>query len=137
MIQEKAEEIADVQARWKERLKRLEDGCAQCSFLLSLGLNSSGDLKLRREKFRIPGCQTGIWQKVNCENGQVRIQYDSDSVLVLGVLSIFQELYEGRDIIEIGENPPEFLEEISEEVIYQEIRENGLCRYYENLLRAR
>ena len=43
---------------------------------------------------------------------------------------------EEREIREIRENPPEFLEEISEEVIYREIRENGLRRYYENLFRA-
>lgn len=136
MIQEKAEEISVVQARWKARLKRLEDCFAQCSFLLFLGLSNPGNRELRREDYRIPGCQTAIWQKVNWENGRISIRYDSDSVLVLGVLSIFQELYEEREIREIRENPPEFLEEISEEVIYREIRENGLRRYYENLFRA-
>ncbi|MBP3879396.1 MAG: SufE family protein [Lachnospiraceae bacterium] len=58
---------------------------------------------------------------------------ESDSLLVRGVLALFEEVYQGVSRREAAECPPVFLSEISEDVIYEDIRKNGLQRCYERI----
>ena len=49
------------------------------------------------------------------------------------MLHIFEDLYQDREIEEIRKNPPDFTEAVSDEVIYPEIKHNGLLKCYEKI----
>ncbi|MCD7991804.1 MAG: hypothetical protein LUK37_08530, partial [Clostridia bacterium] len=51
-------------------------------------------------------------------------------------LSILEELYEGKTPEAIKAHPMRFLDYISDDVIYSEIKENGLLKCYQILARA-
>ena len=52
-----------------------------------------------------------------------------------GVLSILEELYQARTPEIIKSHPMRFLDYISDDVIYPEIKENGLSKCYQILAR--
>ena len=99
-------------------------------YLIGLGIGRLDEQEIRRDQYRIEGCKTGIWTEVLKENGLIYFRADSDSVLVKGILHIYKDLYDGKKETEIRENPPEFLKCISDDVIYPEIKENGLFKCY-------
>lgn len=58
---------------------------------------------------------------------------DSDSLLVRGVLVMLCEVYNGQRVRDIKVHPPGFVDYISDEVIYPEIKQNGLLKCYQRL----
>ena len=101
--------------------------------MIQHGIKYLGDATIQKPQYRIEGCKTAIWLKCEEVAQNVSFQADSDSLLVKGVLSIFDDLYQGCSRAQIIENPPEFIDEISEEVIYPEIKQNGLSNCYKKL----
>lgn len=117
--------------------RTLGDPDSQCQYLLSLALSrGDGGKKTRSPDRRVKGCKTVIWAAAWAEGSAVRFQADSDSLLVGGVLAVFQALYDGAPAAEVPAAPPEFLEEVSREVIYPEIRENGLRECWKRVRQA-
>lgn len=116
-----------------ERLAVLEDPLSQCDYLMMEGMKRKSVPDLRQDCYRIGGCRTAIWIEARLVAGKAIFRMESDSLLVKGVFSLFDELYQKRPVKEIRENTPSFLDIISDEVIYPEIKENGLKKCYEKL----
>lgn len=113
-----------------DTLKLLEDSYSQCDYLMMKGMNRNSVPEIRMDKFRIGGCKTAIWVRTGLTGRSVRFEADSDSLLVRGVLVFFDDLYAGSPIEEACKCPPRFLDYISEEVIYREIKANGLHKCF-------
>lgn len=113
---------------------KLVDPLSQSDYLINLGMSLARCKKIRQEKFKIRGCKTSIW--LNCEKkeGKVSFEADSDSLLVKGILKIMHSLYSDVSLKEIMECPPSFLNNISDDVIYPEIKNNGIKKCYEGLI---
>ena len=120
------ESIRDVEDKYIRRLSEMKDPLEQFDYLMSLGMKMGRLPSVETDEYRIPGCRTAIWVR---RDGK-RIEASSDSVLVLGVLWILREMYDGRTGDEVAANPMRFLECISEYVVYPEIRKNGIAKYY-------
>ncbi len=118
-------------AEISERLKALGDPLSQCDYLMMTGLSRPEIPEIKVPRCRIGGCKTAIWIETGEKDGTVWFRADSDSLLVRGVLALFDEMYAGVSASEAAAYPPLFIEEISEEVIYPEIRQNGLKKCYE------
>lgn len=116
-----------------EELTLLEDGASQCEYLMFLGMQREKNEDLQRNCYRIEGCKTAIWIKAWCDKGRVHFQGDSDSLLVRGVLAVLEDLYEGESPEAVRAHPPEFPKYISDEVIYPEIKRNGILKCYQRL----
>lgn len=114
-------------------LSRLEDPGAQCDYLMYLGMGLKAEAGLRQEPFRIRGCKTAIWLKAEEKENKIHLSGDSDSLLVKGVLALLGRLYEGQALSEARGHPPDFMDQISDQVIYPEIRENGIASCYQRL----
>lgn len=125
--------IKEKERKYAEDFCALYDPFSQGEYLIELGIGSPDEQEIRRDRYRIEGCKTGIWMEVFKEDNLIHFRADSDSVLVKGVLHIYKDLYEGKRETEIQENPPEFLKCISDDVIYPEIRENGLFKCYRKM----
>lgn len=125
--------IEEKEKRYIGELKLLDDAGSQCEYLMFLGMQQHGDERLRQKQYRIEGCKTAIWMKAWCDAGRVHFAADSDSLLVKGVLAIMRDLYEEESPGLVQEHPPEFLEAISADVIYPEVRRNGIAGCYQRL----
>lgn len=126
-------EVAEKEKRYREELALLEDEASQCEYLMFLGMQKPSHEDLQRKAYRIEGCKTAIWMKAWCDRGMVHVRGDSDSLLLRGVLAILEDLYEGENPEAVKAHPPEFLEDISGQVIYPEIRQNGIMKCYQRL----
>lgn len=113
-----------------ERFDLLGDSFSQCDYLMTLGMSKPSIPQIRTDQYRIGGCKTAIWIRIGRSDQTVLFETDSDSLLVKGVLSLFDELYAGAAAEEICKCPPLFIEHISEDVIYREIKTNGLQKCY-------
>lgn len=122
-LEKKREEIT-------KRLDLLGDPISQCDYLMMEGISRDTLSEIRKDEFRVGGCKTAIWVRTALIGNRVRFEADSDSLLVRGVLSLFDELYADAPVTEACKCPPLFTEHISEEVIYRDIKDNGLRKCY-------
>lgn len=120
------------QRDYRRLFRELSDPDSQLDYLFSLGLTPPEE-GLRQPEYRLPGCKTAIWFSPWREGQQVYFRLFSDSLLVNGVFSIYRELYLGRTVDHIRNAPPHFLEDISDEVLYPDVKRGGLWTCYERL----
>lgn len=114
-------------------LIRLPDPVSQCDYLIMLGFAKQPVPQIRTENNRIAGCQTAIWVKAAVADGKADFLCDSDSLLVRGILSVYEQLYQGERLTNIRRNPPDFLSLLSDQVIDPQIRQNGLWKCYQKI----
>ena len=103
---------------------------AHCAYPL---IRRMGDKDIKTELYRIGGCKTAIWLRTEETKGRVKFTGDSDSLLVKGVLAILDKMYNLQYIQDVKGHPPEFPDYISDEVIYPEIKQNGILKCYQRL----
>lgn len=125
--------LEEIQESFENELALLTDGSAQCDYLMLMGMEKEPIFSVRNDRDRIRGCKTAIWLRITDDKERVTFEADSDSLLVRGILSIFEAMYQGRTREEIRRCPPRFLERISGLVIYPEIKQNGLRNCYQKL----
>lgn len=125
--------IAEAEEKYTNDFILLDDAGSQYEYLLFLGMKYQGNESLRISSNRIGGCKTAIWLQAWCGEDGVHFSGDSDSLLVKGVLNILDDLYSGKSPEQIRLHPPIFLEYISDEVIYPEIKNNGILKCYQRL----
>lgn len=125
--------IDQKQNQYIKTLQELTDPGAQWDFLFMLGASKDAVSSIRNPGCLIPECQTQIWLKIFRRYPTVNFSCDSDSILVRGVLKIFEDLYLNRSAEEIAACPPRFPDSIFEDVIYPQIKKNGLKTFYEAL----
>lgn len=121
--------IREIEDRHISILSELDE-LGQFDYLIDLGVKEGRDSAVEKPCFRIEGCKTNIWLKTE----QNVIRASSDSLVVLGLLSIIRQMYLGRSRSEIESNPIRFLSSVSEHVVYSEIRENGIKKVYAKII---
>ena len=126
-------EIKDKQQTYKDNFELLDDPMSQSEYLIQLGIKKPALEEIHKDVNRIEGCKTAVWITTEEKAGKSHFKADSDSILVKGMLHIFEDLYQDREIKEIRKNPPDFAEAVSDEVIYPEIKHNGLLKCYEKI----
>ena len=102
------------------------DELGQFDYLVNLGVAFGRSSGIEKPENRIRGCKTAIWFKMDGR----KIAASSDSLIVLGLLAILTEMYNGQPAEKISVNPIRFLDVVSEQVVYPEIRENGIRRIF-------
>ena len=126
-------EIKDKQQTYKDNFELLDDPMSQSEYLIQLGIKKPALEEIHKDENRIEGCKTAVWITTEEKAGKSHFKADSDSILVKGMLHIFEDLYQDREIEEIRKNPPDFAEAVYDEVIYPEIKHNGLLKCYEKI----
>ena len=118
--------IRDIEDAYIRRLTEMKDPLEQFDYLMALGMKMGRAVSVEKDEFRIPGCRTAIW--VRREGSSFTAS--SDSMIVLGVLWILRDMYDGRSREEISANPMRFIDLISDYVLYPEIKKNGTKQVY-------
>lgn len=89
-------------AQLRSEFDSLPDGFARYSYLVELAaLLPDPPEGLRQEKNLYRGCQSQVWLAVSAENGTVRLDADSDTLLIRGLLYLFRDLLGGRTVDEV------------------------------------
>lgn len=98
----------------KAEFDGLPDGFARYSYLVELAalLPPPGE-GLRREARLYRGCQSRVWLAVRVSGGVVRLDADSDTLLIRGILALFRDLLDGRTRDEVLAARFDLLEELS------------------------
>lgn len=122
--------IADIEDTYIRNLSEMKDPLRQFDYLMSLGMKKGRAISVEKDEYRIPGCRTAIWVRQEGDS----FETSSDSMLVLGVLWIIRELYDGRTRDEISSNPMRFLDYISDYVVYPEIKNNGIRKLFRMII---
>lgn len=66
------------------------------TFLLKKGTDSVPfPPNIDKNKYKITGCQYALWLYIEISSGLLNIYMDSDSKIVKGVLSVYQQLFSG------------------------------------------
>lgn len=110
---EKTEEkmtIQELENTYIEDLNMLGDWILQYEYLLRLssGLTRMEESK-KTEENKVKGCQSGVWLELSCADGKVRVQADSDAMIIRGIVSIIVSLLDSRTPAEVAEYRPEFI----------------------------
>lgn len=101
----KATKIDKIQEEYRLLFEELEDDFDRYDYLLAL----SGKMPFMGEEEKtdqllFKGCQAHIWLKISLENGRLRMNADSDVILVRGMLAVLQQMVDGREPGEIMES---------------------------------
>ncbi|MCD7866077.1 MAG: SufE family protein [Clostridiales bacterium] len=104
--------IAQLESTYIDDLNMLNDWFLQYEYLLQI----SADLpripeEERLESNKVKGCQSGVWLLLHAEEGCVRVQADSEALIIRGMLAVIVSLLDGRRPEEIAEYKPRFISE--------------------------
>ncbi|MCC8081050.1 MAG: SufE family protein [Lachnospiraceae bacterium] len=106
--------IAQLESTYIDDLNMLDDWFLQYEYLLQI----SADLpripeEERLDANKVKGCQSGVWLLLHAEEGCVRVQADSEALIIRGMLAVIVSLLDGRRPEEIVEYTPRFISETS------------------------
>ena len=86
------------------RINGLGDCFEQYSYLIAASAQlphmSEAD---KREEYLVTGCQSKVWLKLGFHDGRLRMEADSDTLVIRGALAIICSLLEGAEAHEVAE----------------------------------
>lgn len=123
-----AASIADTQQQLREDFELLDDPRDRIEYIIDLGKHLPPlDERHKTEANKVRGCQSQVWMVGALqEDGRLRLEADSDAIIVKGLIALLLRLYDGRTAAEILDNPPDVLEEIGLRNFLTPGRSNGL-----------
>lgn len=83
------------------------------------------DPSLKDETHQVKGCQSSLWFHLRTTNNGLRLEADSDSLVIKGIAALFVRLIEGRQVEEIPCLSLDFIDRINVWKLASE-RNNGL-----------
>lgn len=94
--------IDEIQEKYRLLFEQFEDDFDRYDYLLEL----SGELPFMKDgektdQLLFQGCQAHIWLKLSMENGRLKMDADSDVILVRGMLFVLRKLVMDRTPQEI------------------------------------
>ena len=59
------------------------------------------DENFKIDDYKVAGCQSQVWLVAKCENGVFSFKADSDAIMVKGIISILEAIYNQKQIDQI------------------------------------
>jgi cysteine desulfuration protein SufE len=81
----------------------------------------------RSEALKVRGCQSQVWLHAQLDEGLVRLQADSDALIVKGLVALILRVYDARTPREILATAPDFVEALGMREHLSPTRANGLA----------
>lgn len=81
---------------------------------------------LKREEFRVDGCQSQVWLVPEGDASCIRFKAISDSAIVSGLIALVLRVYSGRTAREILDTEPQYIQSIGLAKHLSPTRSNGL-----------
>lgn len=80
----------------------------------------------RTSQNKVEGCQSQVWMNAKLEDGKIKIEADSDAMIVKGLIALLLKVYSDHTPDEILSNPPDFLQKVGIDKHLSLTRKNGL-----------
>jgi len=119
--------INEIQDEIIDEFNDFDDWMDKYQLLIDLG----GDLKELDAKYKtesnlIDGCQSRVWVQCDYEDGIIRLQADSDALIVKGIVALLVRVLSGHTPQEILDAQLYFIERIGLTEHLSPTRSNGL-----------
>lgn len=89
--------LAEKQQELLDELALFQDWTERYEYVIGLGRKLPPmENSLKNQEHLIKGCQSQVWLDASFENGAVRYQADSDSVITKGMIALFVRVLDGE-----------------------------------------
>src|SRR5690606_10715665 len=86
--------IKDIEKDLSDDFSLLTNWEEKYEYLIELGMDMPPmKPELKVDENLVKGCQSSVWFDVNCEDGNVVFEADSDSLVVKGMVAVLFKLY--------------------------------------------
>lgn len=97
------ESIEAMQEHLYEELMSLGDGFEQYEYLIQLSVSLPAmDKEEKKDERLVKGCQSKVWLNIHTEDNIFRFEADSDTLILKGILSMLQIIYNGQRCEEVA-----------------------------------
>ncbi len=115
----------------------LENWEEKFDFLIELGMAlPEMPSELKTDTNLVKGCQSSVWFDIRCEAGKIFFDADSDSLIVKGIVSIVNTLYNGQSAEDVLQANLSFFEATGLWKHLSSQRGNGLLSMIAHLKKA-
>ena len=120
-------DINDIQDQIIAEFEDFTDWLDRYSLIIEMG-NALPPLdeKYKTESNLIDGCQSRVWLQADCIDGKMRLQADSDAIIVKGIIAMLLRVLSDRQPQEILDADLYFIERIGLQANLSPTRSNGL-----------
>ena len=126
ILQKQASLVEEFQAipGWEDRYKKI--------IALQRGLAPLPD-HLKTDANKVRGCASTVWMHAELIDGRLRLQADSDAILVRGLVALLLAVYSDEAPADIIASQPFFIEELGLNTHLSPNRANGLVAMIERI----
>lgn len=104
--------VEELENTYIDDLNILDDWILQYEYLIQIASDMPRlPREKRRDENKVKGCQSGVWLDLSIENGKIRVNGDSNAMIIRGILSIIVNLLNDRTPEEIVSYQPRFISE--------------------------
>lgn len=119
--------INEIQEEIIEEFSGFEDWMDKYAYLIELGTDLSGlDKKYQTDANLIKGCQSKVWFNARLEDGLVKLEADSDAIIVKGIAALLIRVFNNQTPEAIMNADLKFIDEIGLKQHLSPTRSNGL-----------
>lgn len=119
--------INEIQEGIIEEFAGFEDWMDKYAYLIELGTDLSGlDAQYQTDVNLIKGCQSKVWFNAKLEDGVVKLEADSDAIIVKGIAALLIRVFDNQTPEAIMNADLKFIDEIGLKQHLSPTRSNGL-----------
>ncbi len=119
--------INEIQEDIIEEFSGFEDWMDKYAYLIELGSELKGlDEKYQTEDNLIKGCQSKVWFNAELEDGRVKLEADSDAIIVKGIAALLVRVFNNQTPEAIMHADLTFIDKIGLKQHLSPTRSNGL-----------
>lgn len=119
--------IKEIQEEIVEEFVGFDDWMDKYAYLIELGTDLSGlESQYQTDQNLIKGCQSKVWFNAKLEDGLVKIEADSDAIIVKGIAALLIRVFNNQTPEAIMNSDLHFIDEIGLKQHLSPTRSNGL-----------
>ena len=104
--------IADKQRELLDELGLFQDWSERYEYVIGLGKKlPEMEAEKHTEERLIKGCQSQVWLDAGCEDGVMRFEADSDSLITKGMIALFIRVLDGEKPDDVLQADMSFIDE--------------------------
>ena len=119
--------IQEIQKELSDDFSLLENWEEQYEYLIEMGMDMPAMKPENKvDENLVKGCQSSVWFDVNCQDGMMVFEADSDSLVVKGMVAILYKLFNHQPAKDVLEADLSLFEELGLWRHLSSQRSNGL-----------
>ncbi len=119
--------MAEAQAELIEEFQLFDNWLDKYQYLIDLGRKlPEFPAEYKTEEYRLHGCQSQVWLRLQEQPDTLEFQAISDSAIVSGLIAVLMRVYNGRTAQDILATAPDFIDDIGLDAHLSPTRSNGL-----------